>query len=193
MRVSCLSRLTRLLLISCTWMLLACSSQHESGQQVRVARGMTLQLQLPDAQSTQVHMITGTYREQSHRLIMQIESSRQHIALAGLTPTGTRLFSLDFNGETVTDWQSPLFQAPFKGAYVLADHQLAHYPLPRLKSALPADCTLEETTRGDTRTRRLLNRHGTEVIHIEYTDRMTRYCHRERLYCLHIETVSSTP
>lgn len=167
-----------LVLAACT----AIQPQHH----VRIADGIDLQLQAPGGDSTALQKIDATYREQRHALLMQVETHDGTLAMAGLTPTGTRLFSLSFDGENISSWQSPLFTAPFDGAYVLADYQLATLPVASLQRALPEAANLrEETTANGERQRQLLDQHSTVVIEIRYQrDGSMQYCHRQRDYCL---------
>jgi hypothetical protein len=156
---------------------------------VKIANGIDMQLLLPTKKLSETQKITARYRQDQHTLIMQVQASPQQVVMAGLTPTGTRLFSLSFDGKTVESWQSPLFTAPFDGSYILADFELATLDLTTLRSALPSDCTLTDSTQGKTRERMLRNQQGVTVIRIEYEDKKTRYCHLERDYCLQIETL----
>lgn len=156
---------------------------------VKIANGMDMRLLLPAQTVSETQKITARYRQDQHTLIMQVQASPQQVVMAGLTPTGTRLFSLSFDGKTVESWQSPLFSAPFDGSYVLADFELATLDLAALRSALPADCQLADSTHGNTRERTLRNSRGDTVIRIEYDGKQIRYCHLERDYCLQIDTL----
>lgn len=157
---------------------------------VNIANGVDMQLLLPKQAVSETQKITAYYRQEQHTLIMQVQASPQQVVMAGLTPTGTRLFSLSFDGKTVESWQSPLFRAPFDGSYVLADFELATLDLAALRSALPGNVLLKEGVQSPTvRERSLHNAQGITVIRIEYQDKKTHYCHLERDYCLQIETL----
>ncbi|HQQ74872.1 MAG TPA: DUF3261 domain-containing protein [Pseudomonadales bacterium] len=159
-------------------------------KEVSVANGVDMQLLMPTETISLTQKISARYKQDKHLLIMQIQASPQKIVIAGLTPTGTRLFSLSFDGQTVENWQSPLFTAPFDGSYVLADFELATLDIAALRHALPADVTLTETAHSPAaRERSLLNAKGITVIRIEYQGESTHYCHLERDYCLQIETL----
>lgn len=157
---------------------------------VNIANGVDMQLLLPTKTLSETQKITARYRQDQHILIMQVQASPQQVVMAGLTPTGTRLFSLSFDGKTVESWQSPLFSAPFDGSYVLADFELATLDLAALRTALPGDVLLKETAQSPTvRERSVRNAQGKTVIRIEYQDKKTHYCHLERDYCLQIEAL----
>lgn len=176
-------------------LLTACSAQQQAGDEallVSLARGVHYQLQAPTAHSTQLEKVTGTYRGQTHVLLMQTESAPAHFALAGLSATGTRLFSLLFDGQSITTWKSPLFTAPFRSQFVLADYQLAHLPLAAAQAGLEPPAQLTETHTGTQRTRTVTDANGQAVIRIEYrADHTVYYCHLERDYCLLIEGLPS--
>lgn len=157
---------------------------------IKIANGVDMQLLLPIQAVSETQKVSARYRQEQHTLIMQVQASPQQVVMAGLTPTGTRLFSLSFDGKTVESWQSPLFSAPFDGSYVLADFELATLDLAALRGALPSDVLLEETAQSpEVRERSLRNAQGKTVIRIEYQDKKTHYCHLERDYCLQIETL----
>jgi hypothetical protein len=169
-------------------LLLAGCATVEPVKKVSIAKGIDMQLLLPAENISLTQKITARYKQDEHLLIMQVQASPQKIVMAGLAPTGTRLFSLSFDGKTVENWKSPLFTAPFDGSYVLADFELATLNVAALRSALPANVLLTETVRSPTtRERSVSNAQGKIVIRIEYQGTQTRYCHLERDYCLQIE------
>jgi hypothetical protein len=170
-------------------LLLAACAEVEPVPQVQIAKGISMPLLLPTQSTSVSQKISASYRRDKHVMIMQVQASPQQIIMAGLAPTGTRLFSLTFDGIRVTSWKSPLFNAPFDGAYVLADYELAAFGAERLRRALPKYVTLEETQDGDVRTRVFKNGLGKTVIDIKYDKNQTRYCHIEREYCLAIENL----
>lgn len=182
---------TGTLLLLC-W-LAACSVQQtdDNGLSVALGGGVHYQLQPPTGSETRVEKVVGTYRGQTQVLLMQTETTPGHVVLAGLSASGTRLFSLTFDGAHLADWQSPLFTAPFRGQYVLADYQLTHLPLAQAQRGLVAPASLTEQQDGSQRIRRLRNATGHEMIRIEYQPRHTRYCHLERDYCLLIEPLNT--
>ena len=175
-------------------LLSACSAIQQTptmqpAQYVQIASGITLQLLLPAQSVSITQKITATYKANTHVLIMQVQATPQQVIMAGLTPTGTRLFSLIFDGNNIESWKSPLFQAPFDGAYVLADYELAALPVSALRKALPKEVTLEETESDGIKKRLLKNTEGETVITMEYEQNQLQYCHLERDYCLLIETL----
>lgn len=169
--------------------LLAACTTVQPVKKVKVANGIYMQLLLPQQNTSVTQKIRAQYQQQQYTLIMQVQTSPQAVVMAGLTPTGTRLFSMSFDGTTVESWKSPLFTAPFDGSYLLADFELATLDIAALRKALPPTVTLIETSSSNTRERQLRNAQCNIVIRIEYRDTQTRYCHLERDYCLQIEAL----
>lgn len=167
----------------------ACATQQQTATSVQIADGITMPLLLPTQSASLTQKITGTYRGGTHTLIMQVEASPQQIVMVGLAPTGTQLFNVTFDGTQVSSWKSPLFNAPFDARYILADFELAALPLPALQAALPPEAKFTESVDDEQRKRELQNRDRETVIQIEYQGNTTRYCHRERDYCLVIEAL----
>ncbi len=187
-------------------LLTGCSSSRPDSL-VRIAAGIDMNLQQPTATITsqQLQKIDAAYKSQHFTLIMQTEAQPGIITMAGLTPTGSRLFSVSFDGVRIDDWQSPLFTAPFRGSYLIADYQITHLDLVDLQHALPNDVTVQESAvsaLGKKRT--LTNAKGMQVITIHYRSdtpietqgtqekisaRFIHYCHLEREYCLDIENL----
>jgi len=171
-------------------LLLAGCATVEPVKKVSIATGVDMQLLLPTENISLTQKITARYKNDEHLLIMQVQASPQKIVMAGLAPTGTRLFSLSFDGKTVENWKSPLFIAPFDGSYVLADFELATLNIAALRGALPTNVLLTEITHSPTaHERNVSNAQGKIVIRIEYLGAQTRYCHLERDYCLQIEAL----
>ena len=182
-----------------TWIFLALSAcQHapveKNPNRVAIAKDITLQLLLPKNNFTTTQKITAQYSNTQHTLLMQVQASPQTIVMAGLAPSGTRLFSLHFDGNTIDTWQSPLFSlqqvssAHFDARYALADFELTTLDHVDLQSALSQNALLTDTIDNNgVRVREVRRRNGDVLIHIEYRDLQTQYCHRERHYCLQIE------
>ena len=196
-----------LLLLALCLSLLACQHAPEPlpANTVVIADDITLRLALPAQRFTATQKITARYRnpetaqktaqESQHTLLMQVQASPHKIVMAGLAPSGTRLFSLTFDGNNFDTWQSPLFSLQqiaaqsFDARYALADFELTTFPQAQLQSALSRDAHITDSTQNGIRQRELRRSNGAVVIHIEYRGAQTQYCHRERHYCLLIENL----
>jgi len=171
-----------------TIFLASCVIPPQSATKTSIATGVEMPLLLPTRAWSETRKVTALYRQEHHTLIIQVQATPQKIVMAGLTPTGTRLFSLSFDGHSIESWQSPLFTAPFDGSYLLADFELATFDLITLRQALPDPATIFETGQAlAIKERTVKNAQGVTVIRIEYQGTETRYCHLERHYCLQIE------
>jgi hypothetical protein len=72
----------------------------------------------------------------SHELLSQIEMDRQGMTLIGLAPLGQALFTLIFDGNTLSSQQSILLGDSFKAEYLMALLQLIYWPQEQLQPAL---------------------------------------------------------
>jgi len=196
-----------LLLLALCLVLPACQHAPEPlpSNTVAIADDITLRLALPAQRFTATQKITARYRkpeaaqkaaqESQHTLLMQVQASPHKIVMAGLAPSGTRLFSLTFDGNNFDTWQSPLFSLQqiaaqsFDARYALADFELTAFDHNALQHALSPDALLIDTVKNGMRLRELRRSNGEVVIHIEYRGAQTQYCHRERHYCLLIENL----
>lgn len=185
-------------LLLCLLALSACTSllQKDTARaqnSVRIADGIDLQLQVPASNTTQLQKIDAQYRNKHHSLLMQVQTRNGVLDMAGMTMTGTRLFSLSFDGEQSSSWQSPLFTVPFDGTYVLADHQFATLPAAILQQALSRSARIEERDHANgEKVRLLLNRESRIVVEVRYrSGNRMRYCHHERGYCLDITILNA--
>ncbi|OHX19087.1 hypothetical protein BI344_19440 [Chromobacterium sphagni] len=96
----------------------------------------------------------------SPALDIQLEVDGDKLQLAGLA-LGQRILRLSWDGKTLQSQRSPLLPASVDEARIVRDIQLAYWPLPALRAALPADWSLDE--QGGTR---ILSRQGEEVVRI---------------------------
>lgn len=158
-------------------------------ESVSVASGVELVLQLPRQEISRTQTVVASYKGQQHLLLIQTEASPTRLVMAGLTPTGSRLFSVEFDGQTVQSWRSPLFNAPFDGRYLIADFELAQFPLEQLRPALSGPVQLRELQQDGVLRRELADLAGQSLIRIDYRGSSMNYCHLQRDYCLQIETL----
>lgn len=173
---------------------------------VAIANDITLRLLLPKNSFTATQKITARYRdpqkksdtqqESQHTLLMQVQASPRNIVMAGLAPSGTRLFSLQFDGSNTETWRSPLFSlqqittSSFDARFALADFELTSFPISELQAALSGNAQLSERIDAHgLRVRELSRSNGDVVMRVEYRPTETQYCHRERHYCLLIENL----
>lgn len=169
---------------------------------VPVANGLVFNL-LPPASFGQhlilTQVVTIGYQRQEQQLLFYSEVSASAIDIAGLLPDGTRLFSIRYDGVSLQSEGSTDILQRLDPRYLLADMQIALWPLTEVRSSFAASnvcfatgsCELVET--GDQLTR-TLSKDGNVVVAVHYSGvphhgAMTNYQHRGRSYGLRIETV----
>jgi hypothetical protein len=164
---------------------------------VHIADDVDFQLLSAESSFSLSQKVTAHIRGERHMMIMQAQADTSRLALAGMSPTGTRLFSLSFDGNTIESWKSPLFTIPFDGSYVLADFELVAFSVEQLQPFIFGG-ELEEKSVGDNIERKLINLAGDAVIEIIYPKKDDpdntdiSYCHLERHYCLDITLLERT-
>ncbi|EKT4488531.1 MULTISPECIES: DUF3261 domain-containing protein [Shewanella] len=115
--------------------------------------------------SQQVRLQRG---EQSHELISQLELQPQQMTVVGLAPLGQALFTLIYDGHTLTSEQSVLLGNEFKAEYLLALLQLIYWPEEKLNAYLDgARVKLEDCAAVLCRV--LLSNDNRELMRISYS------------------------
>lgn len=164
---------------------------------VHIANDVDFQLLPVNDNYTIAQKVAARFRDETHTLIMQVQADNGRLVMAGLSPTGTHLFTVSFDGNAIDSWKSPLFAAPFDGSYVLADYQLASTELASVRKNIAAGSRVSEQTYADRIERTVFDREGTAVIAIIYFDKVhplrgsVSYCHNERHYCMRIEPLAT--
>ncbi len=97
-------------LFACLW-LIGCSLQPQSSStSVEIARDVWVDLPLPSQLEQSLNatqLISAQWQDeqgnmQTQQLPVQLQIDAQHIVLAGFSSWGTRLLSLDYDGETIS-------------------------------------------------------------------------------------------
>ncbi|MGG7093301.1 DUF3261 domain-containing protein [Shewanella indica] len=115
--------------------------------------------------SQQVRLQRG---EQSHELISQLELQPLQMTVVGLAPLGQALFTLIYDGHTLTSEQSVLLGNEFKAEYLLALLQLIYWPEEKLNAYLDgARVKLEDCAAVLCRV--LLSNDNRELMRISYS------------------------
>lgn len=120
--------ITLLLIIFTT----ACS--HTLQRQTCVALASNVSYCLaPIPAASQIHSLTQQVSIQvdgaHHELLTQLELDKQNLTLVGLAPLGQALFTLTYDGNSLSSQQSVLLGDEFKAEYLLALIQLAYWPI----------------------------------------------------------------
>lgn len=128
------------------------------------------------------------------RFIAQLELRPGRLSMAALTPLGQRLFVLIDDGKTLNYQPFAAVKDRFEPAYILADLQLAHWPLATLQASL-AKAKLSLTEHQGVRELR----HGTTLLaRVTQTagahwPAQIEISHPERQYTLTITTLEPSP
>lgn len=79
-----------------------------------------------------------------HELLTQLELDKQNLTLVGLAPLGQALFTLTYDGNSLTSQQSMLLGDEFKAEYLLALIQLAYWPVADVNPHLQGASLIEQ-------------------------------------------------
>jgi hypothetical protein len=109
-------------------------------------------------------VIHAAYGDRAATLRTALEVSASDIRLVGVTATGQRLFSASYDGQAVSAERGTFVPADIQPERVLADMQLALWPLPALRQALGANYDVAEPFAGVRR----LTRDGRLVAEVHY-------------------------
>lgn len=74
--------------------------------------------------------------DKSHELLTQVELEGDRMTLVGLAPLGQALFTLVYDGNTLSSEQSVLLGDSFKAEYLMAMMQLIYWPEQRINAHL---------------------------------------------------------
>lgn len=90
-------------------------------------------LSSPQSFSQKVSIKVG---EESHELLTQLELEGERMTLVGLAPLGQALFTLVYDGNTLSSEQSVLLGDSFKAEYLMAMMQLIYWPEQSIRAHL---------------------------------------------------------
>lgn len=107
----------------------------------------------PQSFSQKVSIKVG---DKSHELLTQLELEDERMTLVGLAPLGQALFTLVYDGNTLSSEQSVLLGDNFKAEYLMAMMQLIYWPEQSIRAHLEGGhlvtglCDTVERNQGDT-------------------------------------------
>lgn len=87
----------------------------------------------PQSFSQKVSIKVG---DKSHELLTQLELENERMTLVGLAPLGQALFTLVYDGNTLSSEQSMLLGDSFKAEYLMAMMQLIYWPEQSIRAHL---------------------------------------------------------
>jgi len=134
---------------------------------------------------------------ETHDLLVQIESTEQYLVMVVLTPTGNRLATVKLENGTVSSEQLPVLPDAFQAGQLLAAYQLSLWPLDNLNKALQGQ-GVSISERPIPSVKRILAVAGVPVIAIEFGSNeqgqsQILYRHLQWQYQIAITTLERQP
>lgn len=170
-----------------------CNPSYISEQpRVQIAQDVQFQLihKLPFEQGLQLLQSAQIdFQDQSRDLLFQTEVRDNRLIMVGLTPTGTRLFSIEMNQDQIVANGLPS-NVELKPQYLLADMQLSLWPAELVSQALSG-----AEVHHSNPLERIISHNQQPIIVIRYTQPVyyrgnIEFQHLERGYRLNIELLS---
>ena len=152
------STLTQLLMLLLALSLNACSLLRPA--EPRLLAPATLQQQLQLNQT-----LSSNFDGQQQQILTVVKITHDHLLLLGLSAEGQRLFSLDYDGNTLQQNSLPAVADKLDAERILRLLQLMYWPLDTLQSAYGNDYRILEQGK-----QRDLMHHDSKIITISYSE-----------------------
>ncbi|MEQ1975727.1 DUF3261 domain-containing protein [Xenorhabdus sp. SGI240] len=140
--------MTRLLILSLTCLLAACTNAPQNGPpSAWLKPGVRVLLPEPTITPAinEQQLLTATVKGKQQSLIVLLNADKQHLSLAGLSSLGIRLFKLDYDKNGVHTEQSIVLPELPPANQVLADIMLSYWPASAWQNRLPDGWRLKES------------------------------------------------
>jgi hypothetical protein len=177
MKLSNLALLKLVLLCLALMQLSACSQRLVRDTCVKLAEDVNYclaplsELNAMGLSSNQVvslsQMVSFTHDQEQHELLTQLEIDGQNMTLVGLAPLGKALFTVFYDGHTLTSQQSQFMGDQFKAEYLMAIMQLTYWSSESINRQLSAGKLIDESY-GLSRKKRLVHQ-GKPLIELTYS------------------------
>lgn len=130
-----------------------------------------IEVNLPaPSRDTELHvqqLLSTTYQDKTHSLIVLLDAKDDNVQLVGLTPIGIRLFTASYDKNGIHSKQAmPIPNLP-KANQVLADIMLAYWPITTWQNLLPKDWKLTDVND----MRYLKNENNEPILEIQYQEK----------------------
>lgn len=163
------------------------SSYHSNHNSVAIANNTQFELipTIPfDNGLVLTQSATITYNDESHDLIFKTEILQNKLTMVGLTPTGTRIFTISMQQGAVNAQGFSSLVENIKPEYILADLQLSLWPLQEITAATRGATILQPNQLS-----RQVTRQAETLITITYSEPTAyqgtiEFTHLERGYSL---------
>jgi hypothetical protein len=168
----------------------ACTAK-KSGLTVDISKGATFHLSSPKSfgkSITLLQRVESTYQGKKSTFIANIEINTQEVIIVGFNQMGIKIFELEWKGKEM-NFSTIVKNSAFNPEYILADLQLAYWPL---KSQIG---TLKVEESDQAGFQRLFKKSGKVIINISADHKTpwkgkTNFQHLEKNYSLKIETLN---
>ncbi len=157
-------------------LLSGCSNTKLVNNQFMLTDDLTFTLLQPSSFGKELsltQLVEYQYEDSRRELLIQSEITSEKMILVGLTTSGTRLFNILFDGDTITGEGYHLLSNNVQIQYMLADIQLALWPIKKIHQHLTqtSDCYKMGNCRlieSDDHLQRKLTSRGKDIFTIKY-------------------------
>lgn len=176
-------------------LLLAACTSHYQGENERVLIADNVEFELVPTIPfkdglTLTQSATVTYDQEAHDLIFHTEIRDRMLTMVGLTPTGTRLFTIvTKEGQIRAEGFSSIIES-IKPEFLLADMQLSLWPMEQLQANISGAKYLEInalTRQMTTNNKTIISIHYSEP---DYLEGQIEFTHHERGYTLSLTPIA---
>lgn len=116
-----------------------------------------------------LQLVVAERGDWQQKLLFAVEADQQAITVSALTTLGVALQTIRYDGQSLTiDEHLPGASDALNGRFLLADLQLAAWPLAALTAALPADLSVSDDPCSGAHHCRYLRRDGTIEVEVRY-------------------------
>jgi hypothetical protein len=131
-----------------------------------------------------LQLVTVTRENQQQSLLLQSELQGEQLNLAALTPQGISLFSMALLKDGSYTLEKHIPGLALYPSHMLADMQLASWPIKSIKNGLEGAVLKNE------KTRRVVADEKGQLIVISFSDNKTTLTHLRRHYTITIEEIN---
>ncbi|TQV87854.1 DUF3261 domain-containing protein [Aliikangiella coralliicola] len=165
-----------IILIIAITCLCSCVSRKLADKSIDISAGVPFSLLTPASLGKQLALTQAaeiSFDNNQHELLFQAEITSKKMVVVGLLASGTRLFTIEFDGEKITSEGISKVIEKIKPGYLIADIQLSLWPDKILREHLKqhsdcfksGQCELLNSNEGN---RRRFMKDGEEIISISY-------------------------
>lgn len=116
-----------------------------------------------------LQLVVAKRGDWQQKLLFAVEADDQAVTVSALTTLGVALQTIRYDGQTLTiDEHLPGASDALNGRFLLADLQLAAWPLAAVAAALPAGLTVSDGPCSGAHHCRYLRREGTIQVEVRY-------------------------